>query len=189
MKTMFLAGILFTCGTVSLDAQQTPAPDACKFTVSDTTTQATITGAEDIVKLVRVMAQPDSPLEILAVDFKPEGFLAISNEQFAEQLRCTARVRNRSDRTIHQATISLTLGDTRGSVGTEGGIKMLPPGQESEFNLCGGGGGSGGAKGNNVRIVVVVRDIDFGSCTYRVSQRIPKDLGVRVPGTNRRSLW
>ena len=164
--------------TLSATAQQPDASEACKFKVSESTTKPAITGPDEIVKLVHIMEQPDSPLEVVALDFTPDGYLSISNEQYASQLRCTVRVRNRSDRTIQRASINVGIRHANGGTGSGGQVEALVPGQEVEVRAC-GGRGSGGAKNNHVRILGGVRRVDFGTCMFVASSRIPKELGVK----------
>lgn len=92
----------------------------------------------------------------VTVDFK-DSFLSVANERVTEQLRCTMRIHNRSDRWIKGLSIEVGVASIQGGVGT--GFKGEPghwvglaPGQEVEVKGC-GGRGNGGAPGNHVRIL------------------------------------
>ena len=160
-------------------AQDPPDSDACKFKVSGTINKITVTGPDEIVPLVYIVDQPDSPIEIVSIGYEG-SWVSIYNERYTKRIRCKVRVRNRSDR--HVTGFEIGAGITSGhGLGGDGVIKRvsLSPGQEMETNSCGTGGG-GGAPGNRVRIVVAVELVDFGSCEYRPSVRIPREVGVRL---------
>jgi hypothetical protein len=180
--------ILLSCAAVSLLAlgvptatQQPEDRDSCRFTVSESTTKPSITGPEDVVAMARVIEQPDSPVEVLAIDFK-DSFVSVANERFTEQLRCTAKIRNRSDRVIRGYDIMVYAASVGGAAGTgftgrPSRRENLAPGQELEIQGC-GGSGSGGARDNLVRILVFVNAIDLEGCSYFPSKRVPHPLGV-----------
>jgi len=123
-----------------------------------------------------VIEQPDSPIEILAMDFK-DTFVSVSNELFSEQLRCTAKVRNRSDQSIRGFDIAAYVTATAAFAGAgiiaPGGRQSLAPGQETEITAC-GGKGNGGAPGNRARIVVFVSAVAMDGCSYMPSKRYPR---------------
>jgi hypothetical protein len=68
-------GILLLMGSFGIAQQQQHDNDACKFSVQCDPVHATVTGPEDIVPLVYVVEQPDSPLEIVSVDLEGMCFL------------------------------------------------------------------------------------------------------------------
>jgi hypothetical protein len=175
--------ILLYCAAISLVAlsaatatQQPEDQDSCRFKISESTTKPTITGPEDIVAMTYVIEQPDSPIEILAMDFK-DTFVSVSNERFSEQLRCTAKVRNRSDQSIRgfdiAAYVTATAGFGGAGIIAPGGRQNLAPGQETEITAC-GGNGNGGAPGNRARIVVFVSAVAMDGCSYMPSKRYPR---------------
>jgi hypothetical protein len=170
-------GLIILIGSLGVAQQQPDNSDVCKFTVQGDPVQATVTGPEDIVKLVHVVEQPDSPVEIVSVDL--EGMLlSVSGEQHAERDCAQYKVRNRSDRTIKQFDVELMVGGTGGAGGARvNSSSPLAPGETVEIKAC-GGGGHGGAPGNHVRVLVSVYFVDFGGCFYRPSLRIPRALGV-----------
>lgn len=129
--------------------------------------------------LVYVVEQPDSPIEIVSVDLTGM-WVSISHEQHTEHDCAKYRVRNRSDRTIQGFGIMLML-STAGAGGGSGALNSspLPPGQAVDVESC-GGGGNGSAKGNYVRLLVYVDQVDFEDCHYKPSLRIPHSLKVRT---------
>jgi hypothetical protein len=72
-------------------------------------TKPTISGPEDITALVHVVEQPDSPVEILAIDFK-DSWLSVAHERVTEQLRCTMKIRNRSDQQVKALSLPVIVG-------------------------------------------------------------------------------
>src|SRR6266481_6559013 len=98
MRTMMsLSGLLLLMGSFGIAQQQQHDNNACKFSVQGDPVRATVTGPEDIVPLVYVVEQPDSPVEIVSVDL--EGmWLSVSGEQHAERACSQYKVHNRSDR-------------------------------------------------------------------------------------------
>jgi hypothetical protein len=177
MKSLLsCASIFFLALTAPSSTQQNPEADSCRFTVSPSASKPTITGPEDVTALVHVVEQPDSPVEILAADFK-DSFVAVAHEQFTQQLRCSLKIHNRSDRWMRRVNImvyvaSASLEGAGSGSGLEGPgrAQSLAPGQEIELQGC-GGGGSGSAAGNQVRIVVFVGRIDLDDCFYVPSKR------------------
>jgi hypothetical protein len=152
--------------------------DACHFTVSGELAKPTISGPEDITALVHVVEQPDSPVEVLAIDFK-DSWLSVAHERVTEQLRCTMKIRNRSDQQVKALSLLVIVGPSPSSgQGTGfGGFpgpaegKSLAPGQEADIIGC-GGGGSGSAPENHIRIFVYVGRVDWDGCLYVPSKRL-----------------
>ena len=97
--------------------QQFEDSASCGVTLSGATAKTTITGPEDITALVHVMEQPDSPLELLAIDFE-DSFLSVTSERVTEQFRCTMKIRNRSDRWIRGALVEVRAATASGGGGT-----------------------------------------------------------------------
>ncbi len=178
MRTMIgLSGLLLLMGSLGIAQQQQHDNDTCKFSVQGDPVHATVTGPEDILPLVYVVEQPDSPVEVVSVDL--EGmWLSVSGEQHTERDCAQYKVHNRSDRMIQRFEIMLNV--SAGSGGGGSGAQSssaLASGQTVEIKAC-GVRGRGGAPGNRVRVLVFVREVDFGDCLYRPSLRIPRSLGV-----------
>ena len=79
----FLGVLLLTFGRPRL-TQQSEDSASCGFTLSGATVRATITGPEEIIALVHIVEEPDTPLELLAIDFK-DSFLSITNERVTQR--------------------------------------------------------------------------------------------------------
>jgi hypothetical protein len=158
-------------------AQQQHGSDVCRFTVQGEPTQPTVTGPNDIVPLVYVVEQPDSPIEVVSVDLQGM-WLSVSNEQHTERDCAKYKIRNRSDRPVQGFGIGLMVTSVGGAGGSEAkSSSPLASGQTVEIQSC-GGGGHGGAPENYVRLLVYVHSVDFGDCLYRPSLRIPRSLKV-----------
>jgi hypothetical protein len=176
------------CAAISLIAlsaatatQQPEDQDSCHFKVSESTTKPSITGPEDMVAMTYLIEQPDSPVEILAMDFK-DSFLSVAHERVTEELRCTAKIRNRSDQSVRGVDISVLVA-SGGSAGGSGLVRRpgnwsgLAPGQEVEIRGC-GSRGTGGTHDNLVHVLVFVSRVDTGDCSYLPSRRYPRALRV-----------
>jgi hypothetical protein len=154
--------------------------DECGFSIRAKPGEVAVTGPDDIVPLVHVVNQPDSPIDILAVDL--EGtWLSVSNNEYTDKTCAKYRIRNRSDQPIASFVIELDVRDRSGGTGSGArSSSVVAPGQTADVTSC-GGNGHGGALGNRVRILIYVHSIDFGDCLYRPSLRIPASLGVGPP--------
>jgi hypothetical protein len=167
--------LMFTLGVAR---PQQHASESCDFAVQGESAHATVTGPDDILPLVYVVEQPDSPIELVSVDLTGM-WLSVSNEQHTEQDCAKYKIRNRSDRTIQKSEIMLMLSTTGGAGGGSGALTSSPlsPGQTIEVESC-GVRGHGSATDNYVRLLVYVRSVDFGDCLYKPSLRIPRSLKV-----------
>jgi hypothetical protein len=156
------------------------ASGSCDFAVQGEPAQPTVQGPDDIVPLVYVVEQPDSPIEVVSVDLQGM-WLSVSNEQHTEQDCAKYRLRNRSDQTVQNFGIMLRLSTSGGAGGGSGTLSSstVPPGQSVEIESC-GAHGSGSAKDNYVRLLVYVDSVDLGDCLYKPSLRIPRSLNINL---------
>jgi hypothetical protein len=176
------------CAVISLFAfspatatQQPEDQDSCRFKVSESAAKPSITGPEDMVAMTYVIEQPDSPVEILAMDFK-DSFLSVAHERVTDELRCAAKIRNRSDQSIRGVDISVLVasggsGGGSGLIRRPGNWSGLAPGQEVEIQGC-GSRGTGGTHDNLVHLLVFVSRVDTADCSYLPSRRYPRALKV-----------
>lgn len=173
-----LVGFLFLTSIFSTPQQQQHDDQTCGFTVHGEPTHPDVTGPDDIVPLVYVVEQPDSPIEILSVDLHGM-WLSVSGEKLTEHFCNKFIARNRSDRIVQRFDIEIVVQSMSGGGGSGAqSSSPLPPGQTIEISSC-NGGGSGGARENRVKVFISVHSADFGDCYYRPSQRIPRTLGVK----------
>jgi hypothetical protein len=68
--------------------QQSEGSGSCAFSVSGAVAKTTISGPDEIVSLVHIIAQPDSPVEIVGIEFK-DSWVSVANERETHKLRCT----------------------------------------------------------------------------------------------------
>jgi hypothetical protein len=183
MKAFALCMSILLLGLGKASPQQPSEPaESCGFTVSGSPAKAVITGPEDIVPLVYVVDQPDSPVEILAVDFS-DSFLSFTRDQVTATLHCVVTVHNRTEKRVKGFGINVFVAGKSGApagVGLDSvrsGAPELAPGQELQIRGC-GVMGNGGAPDNYVRILVYVSGVNMGDCLYEPSKRIPIKLGV-----------
>jgi hypothetical protein len=172
-----LLGLLLLMVTFGFARPQQHGTESCGFALQGEPTHPTVTGPDDILPLVYVVEQPDSPIEVVSVDLTGM-WLSVANEQHAVQPCATYKVRNRSDRPVQTFDVELSVRalHSGGGFGAHSS-SPLAPGQLVEIKSC-GGGGRGGAPGNHVRLLLSVQSVDFGDCFYRPSVRIPRSLGV-----------
>ena len=182
MRLIFVALLLLVVSLgVSLARRPQEKISPCGFTVRSESVEPSITGPDEIVPLVHVVEQPDSPIEVVSVDLTGT-WLSISQERTTDHLCAKYRVRNRSDRTVQEFEIMLMLSTIRGEGGGSGAFSSssLVPGQAADVVSCGVNGGGGRAKDNYVRLLVYVNKLDFEDCHYKPSLRIPRSLNVHA---------
>jgi len=170
--------VLLAVSLTFAQPQQSAGGDSCKFTVHGEPVSAAISGPEDLVPLVYVMDQPDSPLEILSVDLTGTSIWT-TGDRLNHKDCAKYRVRNRSDKPIGESFVEIGLGS-----GGSGSVKNWPlaPGQTAEIRVCGTYGSfSGGQPIEHFRLIVWVDSVDLGGCLYQPSLRIPRNLGLTLP--------
>lgn len=145
--------------------------NACKFKVSASQSQPKVVGPTDIVERVVFLTQNDSPVEVLVADFTG-ATLDVGDGYFEFRDDHKFKIRNRSDRTVHQVDVMGYVADQTGGIGAgavwEG---ELPPGGTAVLHV-GGGHGGGGASDDEVRVFVGIESVSFDDCTYRPSRSI-----------------
>jgi len=156
----------------------------CGFTRQGEPIQPVVAGPDEITRLIYVVEQPDSPIEIAAIDL--EGTSVSSHreeytEEYTVQPCAKYKVHNRSDRVVRAFDLTLLVSTGEGgSIDRAHGSSPLAPGQTSEIKSCLGASHSGTAQRNHagLRLLVSVNSVDFGDCLYRPSLRIPRSLGI-----------
>jgi hypothetical protein len=114
--------LLLFLGQAFASLVQPQEQDPCRFQLSNQQVKgAKVTGPETVVQLARVISQPDSPSEILAVDFEGTYF-SLHNGQYDWKPRYKIRLRNRSDQAIHALEVFVGIRDPRGA-GVGGGVR------------------------------------------------------------------
>jgi hypothetical protein len=180
MKIMLtFLGLLLLMVTFGAARQPQYGSESCGFAMQGEPVQPTVQGPDDIVSLVYVVEQPDSPIEVVSVDLTGT-WLSVANEQATVRDCAKYQIRNRSDRTVQKSEIRLMLSTSGGAGSSFGALNSsaLAPGQTVEVKFC-NDGTHGSAKDNYVRLLVYVHSADLGECFYRPSVRIPRSLGVQ----------
>jgi hypothetical protein len=155
-------------------AQQQSQPNACRFTVPASSTRPKITGPPDMVPLVYVVDQPDSPIEILSINLDG-SWLSVSGERYTERTCVKYQVRNRSDRVVQHVEVLLGYNGLSGA-GVSNSAS-ISPGQTAELIAC-PMGGSGDERVNPMKILIAVESTVLDDCAYRPSFRVPLSLGI-----------
>ena len=171
---LFSALLLAFCA--SLVANQRPQPNSCQFTIQGTPAQPQISGPPDLVPLVYVIEQPDSPIEIISINLDG-SWLSVSGDRYTERTRVKYQVRNRADRVIQRGEVLLGYGGISGT-GAINAASILP-GQTAE--LIASTGGTGDVRSNPMKILISVDAIAFDDCAFRPSVRVPLSLGIKPP--------
>jgi len=155
-----------------------PDPGDCRFTVHGEPVHPAITAPDEIVPLVYVVEQPDSPIEIVSVDLTGMQ-VNLANEELTHKDCVHYTVRNRSDRSIEGAWIELGFNGIGGSgaFGPPLG-SPLASGASVDIKACNTGGHVSGVPGDRVRLLVSVSLVKFAGCAYKPSIRIPRSLGI-----------
>ncbi len=159
----------------SIFAAQQPTADSCRFNVDGGAGRPQISGPPDLVPLVYVIDQPDSPLEISSINLDG-SWLSVSGERYTERTCVKYQVRNRSDRVVQHAVVLLGYG-TLSNAGVSNSAS-ISPGQTAELAAC-AFGGSGGVRGNPMKILISIGQIDFDDCFLRPSIRVPLSVGIK----------
>jgi len=170
-RIVFNLLLVLATGALAWDQEPKTATD-CDFKVPESRSNgkaALVTGPEEVVRLIHVIEQPDSPIQILEIDLTGT-ILTVDNERANWQPKCTIKVRNRSDRTVEWVSVSIG-GVLVGSQSNDRPIN-LPSGHETEFKGC-GGGRSRTARVNEASIFVLVSYVSFDTCAYEPSTRVP----------------
>ena len=176
LSVLFLLVVSFGFGLARQPQQRS---NSCGFAVQGQLGQSTVNGPEDIVPLVYIVDQPDSPVEVLSAELTGT-WLSVSHEQHTERYCAKYKIRNRSDRTVQKSEVMLMLSTTTGAGGSSGTFSSpLAPGQADDVESC-GTGGNGSAKDDYVRLLVYVNKVDFEDCHYKPSLRIPRSLKVHT---------
>lgn len=179
-------------GASLLAANEQPAePTTCEFSLQGEPAEPAITGPDNIVPLVYVVPQPDSPAEIVSVDFTG-SFLDIEAGSYRWEPRAVIQVQNRSDQSIEDLVLSVAVA-TRG--GGTSDVVFLPhklsagllPGRDLTLSL-GGSIAHGVARDDRVHILLSIHWVDFDGCRYIPSQRYPGNLEVQGPSAHERSI-
>jgi len=166
--------LAFTAGSL---AHQQSRPNACGFTIQAGSTRPEVSGPPELVPLVYVVDQPDSPIEIQSVNLDG-SWLSVSGDRFTERTCVRYGVRNRSDRAIQHARVELGYNGLSGA-GTSNSAP-ISAGQTAELVAC-AVGGSGDARTNPMKILISVGPITIDDCAFRPSVRVPLSLGIKPP--------
>lgn len=156
----------------------------CRFTTTPPSGAPTMVAPDDLKSRLHVIAQPESPVEIVSADFTgtqlliEEGAIA---RNYSFQQRAVIEVRNRSDQTIERIDLGVMAGLCQGAGARprQSWTGRLLPGEMTRIQLGGGSGSGSGSSGPGTGPLLVwawVERVDFGSCAYRPAQAVPKPL-------------
>lgn len=164
--------LAFTAGSF---AHQQSQPNACGFTVQASSARAEVTGPPDLVPLVYIVDQPDSPVEIQSINLDG-SWLSVSGDRYTQRTCVHYQVRNRSDRPIQHVDLMLAY-NGRGGAGASNSAP-ISAGQTAELVAC-AVGGTGDARVTPMKILISVEAVTIEDCAFRPSVRLPLSLGVK----------
>jgi hypothetical protein len=167
--------IAFAAGSF---AHQQSQPNVCGFTLQPSSTQPEVTGPPELVPLVYVVDQPDSPIEIQSVNLNG-SWLSVSGDRYTHRTCAHYQVRNRSDRAVQHVALMLAY-NGRGGAGASNSAP-ISAGQTAELIACpiGGSGGTGSTSTNPMKILISVEAVTIDDCAFRPSVRVPLSWGVK----------
>jgi hypothetical protein len=138
MKTL-LTICFATLFAINLGTAQERGPEAddSKFAVQQGSTRAAVMGPDDVVSMVHIVEQPDSPAEVVSVDLG-EMRIRVTGDRYSWSNCARVKVRNRSDRVIRRVALDLefNVGGGFGAVSSS----ALRPGEEVQIKVCNGEG-------------------------------------------------
>jgi hypothetical protein len=111
MKTLFAFLGFLLMVSFGVTRQQQTGSESCGFDVEGNPAQPTITGPDDIVPLVYVVEQPDSPIEFISVDLHGM-WLSVANDQVTYHSCAKYEVRNRSNHVIQGFALRANISET-----------------------------------------------------------------------------
>jgi hypothetical protein len=162
--------------SATLFAHQQSQPNACAFTIQSNPTRPEIIGPPDMVPLVYVIEQPDSPIEIQSVNLDG-SWLSVVGDRYTERTVVKYQIRNRSDRTVRRVQLLLGYNGRSGA----GASNSAPISAGESATLIAEVGGSGDVRTHPMKILIFVGPIEFDDCAFRPSVRVPLSWGVKPP--------
>jgi hypothetical protein len=139
----------------------------CSFSLSAEATAPEIVRGTDLPARASVMAQPDSPLAIVRVDFSGMK-VTTGGGSFTRTGRHVVDVKNMSDQVLTGARVMVRVGfgasSGIGSGATLG--RPLQPGEQARIEWKSGSGQGNSATTDELSIVAMVEEIKTAGCTY-----------------------
>jgi hypothetical protein len=149
-----------------------PTQDSCTFQNSPVPEHVNVVGPDAITTRLRVLNQPDSPVQIAAVDLG--GLVLVpSPDAYSYHSKAPVRVdiRNRSDQTFDYVFVNVVVGSCEqiGSTGTAARPSRLAltPGGLSRVEIPLGGGGGILLPNVKLEVLIWISQVNVGSCIYR----------------------
>ena len=154
-----------------------PVEPGCRFSVSGASAAPAIQ-AGSISVPVRVLAQPDSPAAITAIDLRKMVLIVgESGFQFYATGPLPIDVGNVSDRPLTRVDIVVQVRMNDGSAGTVGTIRLpIQPGSSAHMDLQIGSGAGTFASKSTVEVVVFIDAAEMSGCRYKPAQSWPLQI-------------
>ncbi len=179
-KAILLLSIILMSNAAPAADSQPEEPELCQFNLTGEPAQPVITGPQEVASRTHIVTQDDSPVQVTALDLEG-SWISLTHDRYADKLCYRAKLRNYSDQSIRDVRFlaHLVVRSVRG--GTGGNLHSrsggLHPNEETEFvEVCGSGGG-GTPGGDDYKLLIYVESVEFDTCTYYPSLRLPHNLG------------
>lgn len=154
------------------DAPGTAAPlqpqERCQFSLITEKPSIRAEGPDDVMRLIKVLEQPDSPVVLTSLDVRRPSLLT-SPSQYTMAGMISVEVMNISDASISRVEIGRVAGWTDGhSSGRWSFGTTLNPGAREVFSFSGRSGGATAHPGD-LTVLLGVDAAFFGDCRYEPS--------------------
>ncbi len=179
-----LAVMLAVAVGAPIRTQVVTPPIPCGLSLKDSiNARPKIDGPPELIARVTVVPQPDSAIEITAVDLSNANvIIAGSSFQLEQGGQFALMLRNRSDQPVYEVggTIDFRIGNHKRSFGVRWlrwREPAIPPGETVRF-VVGSAAWSAGEPGGDVALFAVIEDITFKDCGYVVQSARLATAGV-----------
>ena len=185
-KAAVWCGLIVTIGVgghVDGRAQTT----ACPFTTTSPSSPPAIVAPDELKNRVHVIAQPDSPVDIVSADFTGSRLTIEEGPTFRDwgyQQKAVFVVRNRSDQAIARVDIGVRAGACSDSAPRPPQwrpLRLLPAATGRVEASGATFSERGGLKVLALMVWTWIEQVDFGSCVYRPAQQMPEDPCASEP--------
>jgi hypothetical protein len=171
--------VALLCASWSLGAAEVQLSSrdlACAFSVTGSPTVATVVGPSEVTSRTEIIHQPDSPIEIVAADFRGMRLTVAeggSGNAFTFEQVAAIEVRNRSNQGVEGVDLRVKVGGCQGTSGLSRWTGSVLPGETTRIRTA-GGGGSGSSNSSPIRVWVWIDRVNFKECIYKPAQVIAR---------------
>jgi hypothetical protein len=179
--TIWFALILATAMSGSVATQDQSG--ACRFTSTPPSGAPAIVAPDEVKSRLQLIAQPDSPVDIVSADFTGTRLMVEPGQMFTNysfQPKTVFEVRNRSDQAIARVDIGVRAGGCDDTMIRPAqfmrALRLLPgeTGRIEPVNMR--LDVRGALNGLPLKVWTWIDRVDFGTCIYQPVQKFPEDV-------------